>query len=666
MSRMNSKDAKLFKKWTKRLEVASKARRKAGEESWLSNIELFNNRGWSMPSVSDKGSTCLINMVRSTCSLIADSIYFQNPRIHVDPAGIVGSVDEVGEALVEVDKAVEVIQTVLNEMFPRLGAKDEIKRAIIDSLLSSVGWLKIYYETETISSEEEVEKISHEEFVISRIYPLNMLVDPSLETFDISKAEWIAELKFLSVKAAKEAYKDAEGRDVRLRDFKANASMLEDSANADRRKEVDDEVDRMRIWEIHDRVEGLLIEIAEGIGIIRKQKHPYYVTETSQGFIYEALGLGPDDPNSFYPRPYVESLVPINNVINRLSTFKVSHVGKSAKTVTSVAKGMYDDKDLIQITDGGDGTIVEHNPDNDNNQVFVVPQADIQKDVWNLTNYFMGPVWQQISRVDEMARGSTSKGVSPTEASYISQGTGIGMSSMRDQVEDFASGTARVLLSELQQFVSARRAVRILGPVGSRWFDWAKEDIVGDFYVNVESFSTAPYNSDRNKREIVDIYNLFYGKPEVDNVELTEAVLKRFELPTRILRRPTRQGPQDPQQEHAALINGIPLRVDPTEDHARHISEHESFLAYLQALVELNPGDENTTALIQNLAGHLDQQRLALVQIQQPQQQAQAIQGALGNPAQPAQDMAQARGMMGEETLTPGEELAGIMGGAIR
>jgi hypothetical protein len=208
------------------------------------------------------------------------------------------------------------------------------------------------------------------------------------------------------------------------------------------------------------------------------------------------------------------------------------------------------------------------------------------------------------------------------------------------------------------QFTTTKQAVRLAGSTGTKWRSWTGEDIKGNYGIIVQAFSTVPFNEQTETRRVVDAVNLLYGKPEVDNVELLSAMVERMKLPDRIIRRTTTQGPQDPATEHIMLIKGIPLRVDPTEDHVDHHNKHQVFIEWLQFQMQQNPGDQEKSVMLQKLNAHVDAHRAAMVQQNQPVQQANAAQGSIAQdqgalspagPGSPANEQAQG--------------LAGLVGG---
>ena len=409
----------------------------------------------------------------------------------------------------------------------------------------------------------------------------------------------------------------------------------------------------------------MLLELSPANGILRKKDpHPYEVTGISGlGFIYVPITLSEEDPMNFYPRPYVESLVPINNAINALATYFKMHVGRAAKRNPLVYAGAFDDPN--QLVTAPDMEVIEIRDREIANPVIIAPVPEIPEDAWKFNQYLFGPVFREVSRIDEMSTGGVTPGTSPTEANIVAQGTGVGLDAKQDAVGDMLTDVARILLANAMQFTTTKQAIRLAGTTGAKWRAWTGEDIKGNYGIHVQAFSTVPFNEQSETRRVIDAVNLLYGKPEVDNVELLSAMIERLKLPDRIIRRTTTQGPQDPATEHIMLLKGIPLRVDPTEDHVDHHNKHQVFIDYLTFQTEQNPGNQETTAQLRQMTAHIDAHRAALVQVNQPVQQANA---AVGSAQQPTQNIAQDRSLLspqgpGSPANEQAQGLAGLVGG---
>ena len=663
-------DSKLFKEWVDKIELAKRMRKEAGEVKWKANIKLFNNQNWKTSGVGTADEQILINRIRSTVSFLRDATYMREPKVEISAEPDDDAIESIGAdgQLIEVDEQAELSEAIVNRLFRRLRVKKIGRKVLLDGALTPIGWVKVYHETETVSAIPEMEQVTFEDHVVQRINPFNMIVDPEVDCFDMTQVRWLGEKKSMSKKAVIDNYKDAEGLEVSLvKDkLKTDATAFKDDEQRDKMNaQTKEQFDRIIVWEIHDRENNMLLEISPANGILRKEDpHPYEVTGISGlGFIYVPITLSEEDPENFYPRPYVEDLVPINDAINALATYFKSHVGRAAKRNPLVKAGAFDDPN--QLVTAPDMEVIEIRDREIDNPVIIAPVPEIPEDAWKFNDYLFGPVYREISRIDESSRGGVTPGTSPTEATLVSQGTGVGLDAKQDSVGDFLTDIARILLANAMQFTSKKQAIRLAGTTGVKWRSWTGEDIKGNYGITVQAFSTAPFNEQFETRRTVDAVNILYGKPEVDNVELLSALVERMKLPERIVRRTTRQGPQDPSTEHIMLIRGIPLRVDPTEDHVDHHNQHQVFVEWITFQQQANPGNQDLSSMLQQLTAHIDQHRAAMVQLNQPAQTANA---AIGSSGQPSQDITQDRGALspagpGSPANAQAQGLAGLVGG---
>jgi len=662
-------DSKLYKDWVDKIDLAKRMREEAGETKWKANIKMFNNQDWSGSGVGKEKEQLLINKLRSTVSFLRDATYMREPKIEVSPDPDDDAIEAIGAdgQIIEVEEQAELSEAIINRLFRRLKVKKIGKKAILDGCLTPIGWVKVSHEAETISAQPELEQVTFEKHVVQRINPLNMIVDSEVDCFDMTQVRWLGEKKSMSKDDVIKAYKDANGLEVALtKNLKTDAiAFKRDEQREKMNPKTKEQFDRIIVWEIHDRENNLLIEISPANGILRQEDpHPYEVTGISGlGFIYVPITLSEEDPLNFYPRPYVESIVPINNAINALATYFKAHIGRAAKRNPLVKAGAFDDPN--QLVTAPDMEVIEIRDPEIENPVIIAPVPEIPEDAWKFNQYLFGPVYREVSRIDEMSQGGVTPGTSPTEAQIISQGTGVGLDAKQDAVGEFLSDIARILLANAMQFTSKKQAIRLAGPTGVKWRAWTGDDIKGNYGITVQAFSTAPFNEQFETRRTVDAVNLLYGKPEVDNVELLSALVERMKLPDRIIRRTTRQGPQDPATEHIMLLKGIPLRVDPTEDHVDHHNKHQTFIEWLTFQQQSNPGQQEVSVMLQQINAHIDAHRAALVQQNQPVQTANA---AIGSVGQPSQDISQNRSALspagpGSPANVQQQGLAGLVGG---
>ena len=339
-------DSTLFKEWNDKIELALRMRKEAGENEWKANIKLFNNQNWTTSGVGKTGDQLLINKLRSSVSFLRDATYMREPKVEISADPDDDAIEAIGAEgqIIEVEEQAELAEAIVNRLFRRLRVKKIGRKAILDGCLTPMGWIKVWHETETISAQPELEQVTFEKHVVQRINPFNMIVDSEVDCFDMTQVRWLGEKKVMSVDDVMSAFKDADGLEVTLtkKNLKTDTTAFKkDQQQEKMNAKTKEQFERIIVWEIHDREGNMLLELSPANGILRKKDpHPYEVTGISGlGFIYVPITLSEEDPMNFYPRPYVESIVPINNAINALATYFKTHIVRAAKRNPIVKRG---------------------------------------------------------------------------------------------------------------------------------------------------------------------------------------------------------------------------------------------------------------------------------------------------------------------------------------
>ncbi len=650
-----------MKIWRDRIEAAVRVRKKAGSENWKKYVDIYAGLQQSIAGLPEPFQRVMINLCKPTISMIRAATYFQNPRVVVEPAGPDAFI-KVRNEIRSAEEQARLIETIDNALLPKTGAKKEIKRAIVDAHCMPLGIVKVSHETTTVSDTEGIEKVSGEKYVIRRVSPLRMYFDPSADAFDLDRCSWVAEKKYLSKTNVESAVDSKLYNAKAAKELQYQATAFVDDnerlepTNSDTIPGVND---KAIIYECHDLESGRLVEFGDGATRpLRDDDHPYDV----DGYIYEILGFD-EVPDRFYPSIYIEGLAGIQAMINKLLGYFIRHVGRYSARKAIYNRNVIQDETAAMLIDSPDGvpTPVDVPIGTQLGEAwFNIPDNPIIADAFRIFEILMGPLWREVSRIDDMMRGAAPAGASPTEASMIRQGTSLGLSERRDLVETFTKGIIHTLNGELRQFQTTPEAVQMAGPVGAYWVQWDKEDIRQNFTERVEVYSTAPFDLNLERKQAIDLANFLYGRPETDNVVLLEEIRKKFGLSERVIRKATSQGPLNPDYENMMATQGQPLRVHPAEDHADHRRKHMAFRAAYQAW--LSP------EMQASLASHEQQHAMMEANIGAPQ----ANVGTVGAPSQvPFQNAGAAPGaptpqQQAQINPTPAQVLAAQQGGVIQ
>lgn len=651
-----------MKLWSDRIEASKRYQKKSGREEWKKYVDVYKSA--SAGSSSDEESRLRINLMKTAIKTIRAATYFQNPRVLIEPQDPDSDALEVNGGVIDAEEQAKLIEKIDNSLIKKIGLKHEMKRAIVDAHLTPLGIIKVFHEATTVSSAEGVEQVTAEKYGARRVSPFRFFVDPGADAFDLNRCTYVAELKLLSREDVKRAVEEDNYKKSVADKLNYTELAFMDKNEADIVGGIDNKADmkdafrRAKVWEVHSLETGKLIEFEDGADdFLRNDDHPYSI----DGYIYEVLGFD-ETPDDFYPIPYAKDLLALNYWITRLARYFIRHAGRQA-----ARKGLYDKSvlkgmDVQRIVSGDDGYLHPAEPGLNkklSDAIHILPSADAPRDVWEIFNIMFGPVWREISGIDDMLRGGVIQGASPTEAQAVREGTSLSLNERRDAVEDFARRIVRKLNGLQRQFQTTKEAVQLAGPSGIYWVRWNKDDIQGNYTENIEVYSAQPFDMTTDRKQSIDLANFLYGRPEVNNVELIDGLRKKFRLSEKVVRNIGDQGPKGPLYENVMVLHGQPLIVHPAEDHGDHIRQHTAFLESYQAQLPVG--------VVQTLTQHIQQHHLMEQQIGNPQQQIgtagqpQQVPGAVGADGTTAQQQLNAPVQEGPQP--PGQDLAAVLGG---
>jgi len=86
-----------------------------------------------------------------------------------------------------------------------------------------------------------------------------------------------------------------------------------------------------------------------------------------------------------------------------------------------------------------------------------------------------------------------------------------------------------MLVSLNEQFIDEEKVLRISGDNGIQWETVKPADLRGNFDVVVQTGSTLPSNDAVNKKQTMELYQLFAGDPDVNQIELKKMVAGTFD-----------------------------------------------------------------------------------------------------------------------------------------
>ena len=388
---------------------------------------------------------------------------------------------------------IQAVERLLSDMEdPEQRGDIEAKKAQLDEMMASLM--------------EQTEVKAAEGIVLDRVLTDNLLIDPDVcEFWDYKDADWIAQiipmkkahaeaqygLKLSQAKAYQvggQSMKRSGGGDARL--GSGTAGVLDD----------DKQIAVLEIW---DKVSQRVFTLAEGCD--------YWLT-------------APYSPPKAGERWYPFFLLPFNVVVGSFVapsmvdlTAKLQDEHNDARDSFNkhrklclpgwIAGSEVSEKTVKRFTDSalGEVTIVD-SEGKPINQVFMPRQPPpIDPAV-----YDTGAVrydWEQVTGLQDAARGSMVEAKTATEANILQQSLSGRVAEFRDQVEDWLQDIARYTAQILLQELSAAQVERIMGPHGEKMvptpmgmmsmedkqYDWpelTRDDVFGMIEMKIRAGTT--------------------------------------------------------------------------------------------------------------------------------------------------------------------------------
>lgn len=580
-------------------------RRKAAEADWIENVEMLNNNFSDVATLDDRVN---VNMFYSIVRAMIPALYFRDPELTVEPKRP------------QDEPYAPVMQAVLNYWFRRLGMKKTIQRMIADALCYPFAICKVGYVLEEVElevttdetaeivgmDEERTQQALSDHSIEKRIeirgsHPIahrvafrSFFMDPKAAC--IEEAEWVAEeiIRHLDDVKKDPAYKGTRNLGASARAVKDGGASKnrEFYGMEDRPKQAGsglgpfsepgtlgddpDDQDLVRLYEIWDRREGRVYVVAEGhANYLRDDEWPYEIDR----FPYVTQSLTIEVPDEPCPVPLLSVLKPQQREINDIRSYQLDHIKRAVGSV-GVDTAKMDKKSLAQVRRGGRLKTIE-TKGNPNEVIANIPGAPLNPEV-HIAMQDVKNDLAEMSGVAEFQRGLASpKGSTATEQRLMAQSASLSVDRMMDLTMSAVADIAKLVADLLQQFGTKEDFIRIWGDTGWEWREYTKDDIQGDYDVQIYAGSQLNLDQSVQIKQALDMFNLFapiglQGGP-IRFAPLARRVMEamRIRKPDEILIDDGRDvPPQDPYDEEALLEMGGAPKISPNDEDDQHIPVH--------------------------------------------------------------------------------------------
>lgn len=525
--------------WKDRIERAKKDRKNYFEERKINVktlINFYRGNQWTDLNVS-LPERPTINLIFQHVKSQLPYLYFQNPRWYVRAKGRFKESYEPIAVIAE-----ELLNYYVDENL-KISLKRQMRLAILDAFFS-YGCIKIGYigafepnpnygqykilgekdgqpvyskdDNGQLITDDDKEIVTNEAFLATRISPKHMLFDTECENY-FESGRWIAQEIIKSTEdvinsrlydkkntnGLKENYSIATGYDL---DTKGSLDFWYDDAEA-----IKEDVKRVRLYEIYDMEHDKLIVIADGHDkILRNEPMP----DGIEGCPFCFLRFN-EVPDEKYPLSDIESLKPIQEEYNLGRGMVLTHAKRYGRKYGFIAGkfgGEDPAKEIEKMKDPEDGMMFEVNELPLSG--VIEPLADAPLDAAVYSSFEQSKQdFREVGGATEWDRGVVERRKTAYEASKLSGATNVRKDDRITLVEDFSSEIGTKMLQSMQANLSTEEAIKIIGSAGEEWKIISKEDIVGEFNVDVQIGTAQPRNPDTEKGELMELLSTLTKLP---------------------------------------------------------------------------------------------------------------------------------------------------------
>lgn len=363
-----------------------------------------------------------VNLTYQLAKTIRVSIYSENPSFQVKIGQSVedSSLRRQSQRLLE-----EGLKTMLN----RMGTHRVNRRIIDDTVIcgfgcSKIGYNSVYKDSELNTATSATNKLS--EPFINRISPVNIILPP--EATNPINVAWICEVIYVNKAVAEKFF----GK-------KNMPSENKDGSN--------DAIDYVKIYEFHDFNDKKIYTVVEGYNkIFTTVDYPLIDEDGNCKSLYQLLWFNDNISDCVYPLSDIDyvsdQIIEANEAVSR----RINFANKSRAGL--FISGEWDEKDLKNLREGGDGYIVKSL--DGKATVNNVPLMSLGQEFYQNIEYIRQEIFETLGITDYMV--GTGGGRMATEAQLIDKSRADRVGDRVRIIEDFFFLQIDTLIELIKQY----------------------------------------------------------------------------------------------------------------------------------------------------------------------------------------------------------------------
>lgn len=497
----NSFDPSSASGWLKRISRAKKYRDQIKDkQGWDTNLDAYKG-DYKINSQTVKAPP--INIAFGYVDTGIAKMYARDPYFSVN-AGRGNTIERA-----------HLLEKVINWLKKEIKLKNEIERVLRDTYIAAFGWIKVGFAGEigekpvdTNDESKGMAEIVDKGEVFAKFVPWeDILFDVTLCSDPPYDCPWIAH----RIVKPLQDWKDSKLYDW-PEDIKPNLSTIQPDGKKIDEKLKDADTDLFEVWEIHDTVTNKIYAVAEGVDKFGRDDEN---TAEMKGLPFSALKFNPV-PKEPYPMADLTIIMPQILERIKLRGGMLNHIKRWSRQL-SIEKGAMSQVEIDKFTNGIDGGVIQRE------KGFAPPipieYAALQSEIFLLDQLIQKDMDTVIGQ-NEVDRGAPAPGGSKKtkyELQEQQQGSASRNQKRQDKLEDFLGEVASKLVALMKQFYDTPRYVAITGMTVAEVTEkmglntdnvepggivFTKEDIKGEFDIEVKAGTTLPLNKEQRLRTI--------------------------------------------------------------------------------------------------------------------------------------------------------------------
>lgn len=530
--------------WLRTITKAEQNRDDEGKKAgWQRFINEYKNE-WGFLQGQVSVPIIPINLIYAYTKTEIARLYFRDPWITVNPKRM----EDVG--------ASQIAEQIINYTWGELNLKQEIKKALLESILVGHSYIKVGYAAQfgTVESQpkqddeepkrgpgrppkKKVSEIETSEFIKSEnvfayhVPYKDIVFDPSATFPPTHNARWMAHRVVKPLRAIKEAGIYDHVDDLKTSSRSDDSTVGYDTSGNTTEK-LKQDIRSATLWEIYDLDNMRIVTVSPGCEYyLNEIKYPEYL---SGGFPLSMLAFNPV-PGEVFPLSDVAAQEGLAIEMTKIVAIWINHLKRHNRQIL-IEPDLFTDAELDKFKDGNDGAIIKANgPIAD--KYFIPQYPSVQADSYQIYNEAY-KLYQVVSGQTPSDQGGQARVPTRTlgELRLQMMGGHARADEKVDVLEDFIAEIARKLLSIIQKKYDLPKIARIVGPHSVKQkimgalpnrpsaqpqmpgqdgqqtpnpvqpqsfqsdfgFSWNRQDILGEMDVDVVAGSTVPMDKESN------------------------------------------------------------------------------------------------------------------------------------------------------------------------